>query len=154
MPSRKQRKKAHRPKDGDRLTFNHVMVYVRNVAPSLHFYADLLGFKLIDEFSYNGRPVYARLQSPQGLNTVALHQLEPGKTLSETQGVRLYFEVKNVEKACEKLKAAGVQLSQEPKLMPWGWKHAYLNDPDGHEISLYWAGSKRFRKTTMSPRSS
>ena len=38
-------------------------------------------------------------------------------------------------------------LTQPPKLMPWGWKHAYLNDPDGHEISLYWAGRKRFQKT-------
>jgi hypothetical protein len=27
-------------------------------------------------------------------------------------------------------------------MMPWGWRHAYLNDPDGHEISLYWAGEK------------
>jgi hypothetical protein len=31
--------------------------------------------------------------------------------------------------------------------MPWGWKHAYLDDPDGHEVSLYWAGAKRFKKT-------
>jgi len=45
------------------------------------------------------------------------------------------------------LESAGVVLTQPPKLMPWGWKHAYLNDPDGHEISLYWAGRKRFQKT-------
>jgi hypothetical protein len=31
--------------------------------------------------------------------------------------------------------------------MPWGWTHAYLNDPDGHEVSLYWAGVKRLRKS-------
>jgi hypothetical protein len=30
--------------------------------------------------------------------------------------------------------------------MPWGWKHAYLDDPDGHELSLYWAGKKRLQK--------
>jgi hypothetical protein len=30
--------------------------------------------------------------------------------------------------------------------MPWGWKHAYLDDPDGHEVSLYWAGAKRLKK--------
>jgi hypothetical protein len=33
--------------------------------------------------------------------------------------------------------------------MPWGWQHAYLRDPDGHQLSLYWAGPKRFRKTRM-----
>jgi len=28
-------------------------------------------------------------------------------------------------------------------------RHAYLNDPDGHEISLYWAGENRMKKTVM-----
>ena len=36
-----------------------------------------------------------------------------------------------------------------PRMMPWGWRHAYLNDPDGHEISLYWAGENRRKKTVM-----
>ena len=34
-------------------------------------------------------------------------------------------------------------------MMPWGWKHAYLDDPDGHEISLYWAAGNRMKKTVM-----
>ena len=40
-------------------------------------------------------------------------------------------------------------ITQLPRMMPWGWRHAYLNDPDGHEISLYWAGENRMRKTVM-----
>ena len=36
-----------------------------------------------------------------------------------------------------------------PRMMPWGWRHAYLNDPDGHEISIYWAGEMRMEKTVM-----
>jgi hypothetical protein len=39
--------------------------------------------------------------------------------------------------------------TQLPRMMPWGWRHAYLNDPDGHEISLYWAGENRMKKTVM-----
>jgi len=31
-------------------------------------------------------------------------------------------------------------------MMPWGSKHAYLNDPDGHEVSLSFAGAKREEK--------
>jgi hypothetical protein len=38
-------------------------------------------------------------------------------------------------------------LAQQPKKMPWGWTHAYLNDPDGHEVSLYSAGQKRLKRT-------
>ena len=134
-------------KPGSGLAFNHAMVYVRKVAPALHFYVDLLGFKLIEQFEGDGSPVYARLRSPRGRSTLALHQLEPGQTLPGRDSVRLYFEVKNVEDVCRRLASQGVKFLQEPKVMPWGWKHSYLNDPDGHELSLYWAGAKRLRKT-------
>jgi catechol 2,3-dioxygenase-like lactoylglutathione lyase family enzyme len=143
----RQRQKAARSKSG--LTFNHAMVYVHDVARALPFYRDLLGFKVIEQFRGSGSPVYARLRSPSGRTTLALHQLDPGQALHQNGGIRLYFEVKNLEKFCRKLAAAGVRFLQPPKVMPWGWKHAYLRDPDGHELSLYWAGQKRFRKTRM-----
>ena len=120
------------------------MVYVRELGGALHFYRDLLGFRLIDQL-----PGYARLQSPSGDTTLALHTPEPGQVLPESDGIRLYFEVKDLEKFCQKLAAAGVAFLQTPKPMPWGWNHAYLKDPDGYEISLYWAGQKRFRKTKI-----
>ena len=75
--------------------------------------------------------------------------VEPGKTLPPGDGIRLYFEVKELDKFCERLQHGGVKFSQMPKAMPWGWKHAYLDDPDGHEVSLYWAGVKRFKKSKM-----
>lgn len=125
------------------LAFNHAMVYTREFAASRRFYVDLLGFKVIEEQP----PYYARLCSARGDGTLALHALEPGKTLSGSDGVRLYFETKDLDRVCRHLEQAGVRLSQPPKTMPWGWTHAYLNDPDGHEVSLYWAGAKRFQKT-------
>ena len=66
-----------------------------------------------------------------------------------TGGLRLYFEVNGLEAFCKALDRKGVKLDKMPKQMPWGWKHAYLRDPDGHEISLYWAGKARLRKTTI-----
>lgn len=78
----------------------------------------------------------------------ALHLLEQGKTL-QTGGVRLYFEVRLLDRFCAKLVKAGVKFTKLPELMPWGWKHACLNDPDGHEVSLYWAGSKRLKKAKI-----
>src|SRR5262249_6709162 len=131
------------------LDFNHAMLYTRDVSASLRFYADQLGFKLIETYEWQGRPVYARLKAPKGTGSLALHLPEPGQSVPPSGGVRLYFEVKDVEKVCKKLEAAGVAIKQQPKLMPWGWTHAYLDDPDGHEISLYWAGAKRFKKSKM-----
>lgn len=133
---------------GEKLSFNHAMVYVKDVQRALDFYCQLLGFRQVDEFRYEGKPVYARLRAPGGDGTIALHQAGPGASVT-SEGVRLYFEVRDLDDFCRKLQAKGFYITQMPRMMPWGWRHAYLNDPDGHEISLYWAGENRMKKTVM-----
>ena len=133
---------------GEKLTFNHAMVYAADVRRALGFYRDLLGFKLVDEFRHEGIPMYARLRAPGGDGTIALHLAGPGTPLA-SDGVRLYFEIREVDDFCRKLKAKGFYITQMPRMMPWGWRHSYLNDPDGHEISIYWAGENRMKKTVM-----
>ena len=131
------------------MTFNHAMIYVRRIEPALRFYRDQLGFRLIASFQWQGRAVYARLRSARGNTTIALHLPERKDKPNPKGGIRLYFEVKNLERLCARLKKAGVKFKQMPKRMPWGWTHAYLKDPDGYELSLYWAGAKRLRKSVM-----
>src|ERR1700719_3053171 len=63
---------------GEKLTFNHAMVYAADVRRALGFYRDLLGFKLVDEFRHEGIAVYARLRAPGGDATIALHLAGPG----------------------------------------------------------------------------
>ncbi len=133
---------------GEKLTFNHAMVYAADVRRALGFYRDLLGFKVVDEFRHEDIPVYARLRAPGGDGTIALHLAGPGTPLA-SEGVRLYFEIREVDDFCRKLQAKGFYITQMPRMMPWGWRHAYLNDPDGHEISIYWAGENRMKKTVM-----
>ena len=142
--SKKSTSKAH-----PGLNFNHAMVYSSDVGRALGFYRDLLGFKVVEDMDHGGRKVYARLRAAQGDGTLAIHMMEPGKTLPAGDGIRLYFEIKELDKFCERLQESGVRFSKLPQAMPWGWKHAYLDDPDGHEVSLYWAGAKRFRKSQM-----
>ena len=133
---------------GDKLSFNHAMIYVKDVQRALGFYRELMGFKVVDEFRYENQPVYARLRAPGGDGTIALHMAGPGASLV-SEGVRLYFEIRELDEFCSKLQKKGFYITQLPRMMPWGWRHAYLNDPDGHEISLYWAGEKRMQKTVM-----
>ncbi len=148
-PAKPQRKKAPAvPDTREKLTFNHAMIYAKDVERGLRFYRDLMGFKLIEDFRYEGRSVYARLRAPGGDGTIALHQAGPGVSVA-SDGVRLYFEVGDLDGFCRKLQQKGFYITQMPRMMPWGWRHAYLNDPDGHEISLYWAGENRMRKTVM-----
>lgn len=136
------------PAPDHQLTFNHAMIYVKDVQPALEFYRNWLGFKVIEDFRYEGRPVYARMRAPGGDGTIALHQAGPGASVA-SNGVRLYFEVRELDDFCRRLQKRGFYFTQLPTMMPWGWRHAYLNDPDGHEISLYWAGENRMQKTVM-----
>jgi catechol 2,3-dioxygenase-like lactoylglutathione lyase family enzyme len=129
------------------IEFNHGMIYITQLEPSLAFYRDVLGFELIE--TYPG--AYARMRSPQGTTSIALHVLDGDRQLNaKLEGMRLYFEVKELDAFCNTLQEQGVKFIQMPKDMPWGWRHAYLADPDGHEISLYWAGDKRLKPTVMS----
>ncbi len=134
--------------DGSKLTFNHAMIYARDVARASRFYSGMLGLKLIEEFRFEGKVVYARLRAPGGDGTIALHLANEGAPVS-SEGVRLYFEIRELDDFCKKLQQKGVYITQMPRMMPWGWRHAYLDDPDGHELSLYWAGANRMKKTVM-----
>lgn len=137
---------APRKRAGPGLAFNHAMIYTTRLPQALEFYRDRLGFKVVD--TYPG--AYARLKSPGGSTTIALHMLDAGQEMNcRTEGLRLYFEVRNLDAFCDSLAKKGVALDQMPQDMPWGWRHAYLHDPDGHEISLYWAGPARFKKTVV-----
>ena len=138
MPKKKKTRRAAGPE----LSFNHAMIYTRDCDCAVDFYACKLGFRLIERF-----PGYARLRSPAGNTTIALHLLGEGVESADAPGIRLYFEIKQLKAFCQRLAAGGVVFKQMPKPMPWGWTHAYLNDPDGHEISLYWAGAKRLSKS-------
>ena len=156
MPKRKPARKSKpakpakkaKPAEASKLDFNHAMLYARDVERATRFYRELLGFKLVDEFRYEGKPVYARLRAPGGEGTIALHLAGPGANVA-SEGVRLYFEIRELDEFCARLKAKGVYFTQMPKMMPWGWKHAYLDDPDNHEVSLYWAGANRMKKSVM-----
>jgi catechol 2,3-dioxygenase-like lactoylglutathione lyase family enzyme len=133
---------------GGKLAFNHAMIYVKDVERALGFYAGLLGFKVIEDFRYEGKSVYARLCAPGNDGTLALHQAGPDDSVA-SNGVRLYFEVAELDDFCRKLQQKNFYITKMPQMMPWGWRHAYLNDPDGHEISLYWAGANRMKKSVM-----
>ncbi len=128
------------------LEFNHAMIYTTKLTLASKFYRDLLGFQVVDR--YPG--AYLRMKSPTGSTTIALHAVDRGQEMnSRTEGLRLYFEVEGLDAFCKTLHKKGVRFRQMPKDMPWGWRHAYLNDPDGHEISLYWAGKARFQKASQ-----
>jgi catechol 2,3-dioxygenase-like lactoylglutathione lyase family enzyme len=127
---------------------NHVLVYVADVGRSLAFYENKLGFVRIEG---SGEEGYARLRAPDGEATLGLHQGSGESDVPKHEGIRLYIEIEDLDTACRKLEDQGVVFDQRPQDMPWGWRHAYLRDPDGFELSLYWAGGMRYLPTPKPP---
>ena len=115
------------------------MIYVGSIPVSLQFYEKQLGFQLLERQGDS----YARLKSSGSDTTIALHKLPEGSQNDANGRVRLYFEVDDIKQFCEKLTSRGVVLDEGPAVMPWGWSHAYLRDPDGNETSVYSAGALR-----------
>ena len=132
---------ATRRKPAASLTLNHAMVYSRDVEAAFRFYTEGLGLKPLETMI----PYYARLKSPKGSATLALHKLEPGKDL-HPGAIRLYFETPNLSAAIQRVEKAGYPVKAPVKKMPWGWTHVYLDDPDGHEVSLYWSAGLRTKR--------
>jgi uncharacterized glyoxalase superfamily protein PhnB len=122
------------------VNFNHALIHVKILDRALHFYRDLLGFKEIDQIPGD----YARLRSRNSQSTLALH-LSRSPDVAPPGGVWLYLEVRKLDQLYRKLQSAGVRFSQKPQFMPWGWRQAFLKDPDGHKLCLYWAGVKRLQ---------
>ena len=116
------------------MNLNQVTVGVTDVARSIGFY-QCLGLQLIVE----SLPDYARFCCPDGQASFSLSrvgQVLPSQTL-------IYFECADLDQVVSDLQVQGVRFSQLPTDQPWLWREAYLEDPDGNPLCLFFAGANR-----------
>lgn len=112
------------------MQLNQVTVEVTDIDRAVVFYAGL-GLELIVLV-----PHYARFIVPGNQVTFSIHKSEHSVRSTTT----VYFEVADLDATVEALKAKGYRFSQEPTQQSWLWYEAYLDDPDGNPICLYFAG--------------
>ncbi|MGH9764766.1 MAG: VOC family protein, partial [Blastocatellia bacterium] len=55
----------------------------------------------------------------------------------------VYFECHDLDQTVRSLKAKGLIFESDPADQEWLWREAYLRDPDGNLICLYYAGENR-----------
>ena len=116
------------------MNLNQVTVAVTDVPRAIAFY-QRLGLRLI----VDSLPDYARFVCPDGQASFSLSreaQVVPGSTL-------VYFECGELDAEVVRLQAEGLAFEQLPQDQPWLWREAYLRDPDGNRICLYYAGANR-----------
>ncbi|MCM2294248.1 VOC family protein [Allorhizobium sp. BGMRC 0089] len=116
------------------MDINQITLEAADFDASLAFY-QRLGLTLI--VLSEGR--YARFELPSGSTTLSIHRAD---TPVISHAV-LYFEVEDVDRHCEALKARGILFDTEPRDESWLWREARFSDPSGNRLCLYHAGSNR-----------
>jgi catechol 2,3-dioxygenase-like lactoylglutathione lyase family enzyme len=116
------------------MNMNQVTLPALNIAESISFYRKL-GLKQIVDSEH-----YARFECPDGDATFSIHLADA----SELGGnAAIYFEHEELDTLCATLKEQGILFSRMPKDESWLWREAWLEDPSGNAICLYWAGENR-----------
>jgi len=117
------------------MNLNQVTVPSLNVEKSVAFY-QTLGLELIVHAGEH----YARFVCPDGNSTFSVHLVDE---LPQGEGVVVYFECVELDDKVKRLQQQGIAFEHEPKDQPWLWREARLNDPDGNQLILFYAGENR-----------
>ena len=115
----------------------HTRFRVSDMDKSICFYRDILGMKVVEQKT-----------SPRGSKLVFLKfpdmdcELElcsfpdSGNVLVPEDLIHLAFEVDNLERCIERLKVAGVLITEGPIKSSNGTRFIFTEDPDKYEIEL------------------
>jgi catechol 2,3-dioxygenase-like lactoylglutathione lyase family enzyme len=118
------------------MRLNQVTVPSIDVARSVEFYKRLGLIQIVDS-----APRYARFVCSDGDSTFSIHQVD--RATGGGPSVVVYFECDDLDEQIARLKEAGIEVESGPVDQPWMWREAYLRDPDGNLICLYYAGENR-----------
>jgi len=116
------------------MNLNQITVPSLEIERSISFY-QILGLKLIVKSDH-----YARFECPDGVSTFSVHLAEK---LPTGAGFSVYFECENLDEKVHDLIQKGIVFDELPKDQTWLWREAYLKDPDGNQLILFFAGENR-----------
>jgi len=144
-----------------------VGVFVEDMAASVAFYTDILGFKVTETVNYGGHD-FTFLRHGNEHHSLKLYPLAAREMLglsSHSRTVSMGMRVgsyKQLKDAVEWLKGEGVTFIEQPTELNPGIDYtAFGLDPDGHAIQLYyymesvdWEGKRRpveYRRKVENP---
>lgn len=115
-------------KSTDALELVSAMLYVSSLPRATSFYT-ACGFELARDDEG-----IVRMRAPGG-GELLLHPVPDDGSVA-APGINLYFEVPDLDRHYDRLCDAGIEFDFPPTNMAWGRRHAYLRDPDGHNLSF------------------
>jgi catechol 2,3-dioxygenase-like lactoylglutathione lyase family enzyme len=117
------------------MRLNQVTIPALDLDRSVAFYK-ALGLHLIVLNDH-----YARFELPDGDSTLSLHLTKD--TSGAGNGATISFECDDLDARVASLKQAGIVFDTEIIDQPWLWREAWLTDPAGVKLCLFYAGEIR-----------
>ncbi len=118
------------------MKFSGVCLVTDHVPALVQFYTQILGCQaegddVHAEFTLDGLGL--AIFTRQGMEDMAPDSMKGAGYGSVTIG----FEVDDVDKEYERLKALGVTFVKLPATYPWGARSVWFRDPDGNIVDFY-----------------
>jgi catechol 2,3-dioxygenase-like lactoylglutathione lyase family enzyme len=115
---------------------NSVCIITQDVPRLRDFYQSVL------EVAAEGDDVFAVFSTPGAhlslFSTHSLEEMAPGLMADSGAGnCFLEFEVEDVDKEYERLKALNVKVVKPPTTQPWGVRSVWFRDTDGNLVNFY-----------------
>ncbi|WP_425400256.1 VOC family protein [Aeoliella sp.] len=116
--------------------FNHAAVNASDVAASIVFYTQVLGFYEVPRpgFSFAGSWLYSEGLGMM-LHLIHDERFEPIPTRDNTRRSHLAFRVEDIDRTLELLAEQDVPVIQR-RLPDYGYRQLFIHDPDGNLIEL------------------
>ena len=124
-------------KNAKSMQLNQITLPALDVETARDFYIKL-GFTLIVDGDQ-----YARLQAPKGGTTLSVQKVE---CLPQGPCPKIYLECQSAAALDQRVKAfaaKGIKFDTLPTDQRWLWREAWLRDPAGNKVCLYYAGENR-----------
>ena len=118
------------------------IVSTADLPRALRFYRDLLGGRVSYQFAGpDGEPGYVGVDL--GRSHLGIARLPPGEAaFAERRSISLWVYVDDCDATIDRLRRAGVIISEEPVDQPWGERVARVGDPDGNEVIVGARGTR------------
>lgn len=133
---------AEAPLDASEFALLHTMLRVADLDRSIEFYTQNLGMKVLEKREHKKNQFsqaylgYGEAPGRMTIELVSNWQRETPYVQGDAFG-HIAIGVKNIQRLCDRLAAAGVPMPRPPR----GQRHgenivAFIADPDGHRIEL------------------
>ncbi len=108
-----------------------------DIAASLKFYTEALGFEVLDRDEQDGALRFVMLKAGDGLLGLGQDDFAKGRDRAKGVGLRFWIETgQDLQALADQVKAAGFALEAELQKLPWGPMGFSVADPDGFKLTI------------------